>query len=203
MPYLHLRIFGLETFELPHPSLYVFDGRKIELSFWVLTHMESDDDAGSVALCLHSPEFAMMWLVFFFNIAAGISVISFQSSLLQDVWGLADPSIEPQILAEYGATLIAVSSLCNGVGRLFWGLLSDRIGPVRVFRILLAMDQMVVFGVLMTERDPWVFAALVCYVLLCLVGGFATMPSTERATSKLRSRRLRCQADVGDLRGRC
>ena len=137
---------------------------------------ESDDDAGSVALCLHSPEFAMMWLVFFFNIAAGISVISFQSSLLQDVWGLADPSIEPQILAEYGATLIAVSSLCNGVGRLFWGLLSDRIGPVRVFRILLA-SQMVVFGVLMTERDPWVFSALVCYVLLCFGGGFATMPS--------------------------
>ena len=118
----------------------------------------------------------MMWLVFFFNIAAGISVISFQSSLLQDVWGLADPSIEPQILAEYGATLIAVSSLCNGVGRLFWGLLSDRIGPVRVFRILLA-SQMVVFGVLMTERDPWVFSALVCYVLLCFGGGFATMPS--------------------------
>ena len=137
---------------------------------------ESDDDAGSVALCLYSPEFAMMWLVFFFNIAAGISVISFQSSLLQDVWGLADPSIEPQILAEYGATLIAVSSLCNGVGRLFWGLLSDRIGPVRVFRILLA-SQMVVFGVLMTERDPWVFSALVCYVLLCFGGGFATMPS--------------------------
>ena len=137
---------------------------------------ESDDDAGSVALCLHSPEFVMMWLVFFFNIAAGISVISFQSSLLQDVWGLADPSIEPQILAEYGATLIAVSSLCNGVGRLFWGLLSDRIGPVRVFRILLA-SQMVVFGVLMTERDPWVFSALVCYVLLCFGGGFATMPS--------------------------
>ena len=137
---------------------------------------ESDDDAGPVALYLHSPEFAMMWLVFFFNIAAGISVISFQSSLLQDVWGLADPTIEPEALAEYGATLIAVSSLCNGAGRLFWGLLSDRIGRVRVFRILLA-SQMVVFGVLMTERDPWVFSALVCYVLLCFGGGFATMPS--------------------------
>ena len=36
---------------------------------------------------------------------------------------------------------------------------------------------MVVFGVLMTERDPWVFSALVCYVLLCFGGGFATMPS--------------------------
>ncbi len=125
---------------------------------------------------LQSREFVVMWMVFFFNISAGISVISFQSPLLQDVWGLADPSIEPEALAEYGATLIAISSLCNGVGRLLWGLLSDRIGRVRVFRILLA-SQMLVFGFLMTERDPWVFSALVCYVLLCFGGGFATMPS--------------------------
>ncbi len=126
--------------------------------------------------CLRSSEFLVMWLVFFFNISAGIAVISFQSSLLQDVWGLADPSLEPEQLAEYGATLIAASSLCNGVGRLFWGLLSDRLGRVRVFRILLA-SQLLVFGILMTERDPIVFSILVCYVLLCFGGGFATVPS--------------------------
>ncbi len=125
---------------------------------------------------LRTSQFAIMWIVFFFNIAAGISVISFQSELLQEVWGLADPSIDPATLAEYGATLIAVSSLCNGVGRLFWGLLSDRLGRVTVFRILLA-SQMVVFGVLMTETNPWIFSILVCYVLLCFGGGFATMPS--------------------------
>ena len=125
---------------------------------------------------IRSPAFVILWIVFFFNIAAGISVISFQSELLQEVWGLSDPSLEPAMLAEYGATLIAVSSLCNGVGRLFWGLLSDRIGRVAVFRILLA-SQMVVFGILMTETNPIVFSALVCYVLLCFGGGFATMPS--------------------------
>ena len=92
------------------------------------------------------------------------------------MWGLADPSVEPETLAEYGATLIAASSLCNGFGRLFWGLLSDRIGRIRVFRILLA-SQMIVFGILMTERDPWVFSVLVCYIMLCFGGGFATMPS--------------------------
>ena len=130
----------------------------------------------SIGRCLLSSRFIVLWLVFFFNISAGISVISFQSPLLQDVWGLADPTIEPATLVAYGATLIAISSLCNGAGRLFWGLLSDRIGRIRVFRILLA-SQMVVFGILMTERNPWVFSALVCYILLCFGGGFATMPS--------------------------
>jgi len=124
---------------------------------------------------LRTSQFSLLWLVFFFNIAAGISIISFQSELLQEVWSLSDPSVEPAVLAEYGATLIAVSSVFNGIGRLFWGLLSDRIGRVRVFRILLA-TQMVVFGILMTETDPWIFSILVCYVLLCFGGGFATMP---------------------------
>ena len=135
-----------------------------------------EDDIESVADCLKSRDFAVMWLVFFFNIAAGISVVSFQSPLLQEVWGFADASLEPEVLAEYGAMLIAVSSLCNGAGRLLWGMLADRIGRTKVFRILLA-SQMVVFGVLMTERDPWLFSALVCYVLLCFGGGFAVMPS--------------------------
>ena len=134
------------------------------------------DKVEPAAPYLRTSRFAIMWIVFFFNIAAGISVISFQSELLQEVWGLADPSLGPAMLAEYGATLIAVSSLCNGVGRLFWGLLSDRLGRVSVFRILLA-SQMVVFGILMTETNPWIFSALVCYVLLCFGGGFATMPS--------------------------
>jgi len=136
---------------------------------------EPEEESLAVRTYLNSQQFVVMWVVFFFNIAAGITVISFQSELLQEVWGLSDPSLEPATLAEYGATLIAISSLCNGVGRLFWGLLSDRIGRVRVFRILHA-SQMVVFGVLMTETNPWIFSALVCYVLLCFGGGFATMP---------------------------
>ena len=125
---------------------------------------------------LFTGRFAVMWIVFFFNIAAGISVISFQSELLQEVWGLSDPSLEPAVLAEYGATLIAVSSVCNGVGRILWAWLSDRFGRVAIFRVLLA-SQMIVFGILMSETNPWVFSVLVCYVLLCFGGGFATMPS--------------------------
>ncbi len=135
-----------------------------------------EDDPDYVKNCLKSGSFMVMWVIFFVNIAAGISVISFQSPLLQDIWRLTDPTIEPKLLASYGATLIAVTSVCNGVGRLLWGLLSDYIGRVRVFQILLS-TQIIVFGMLMTERDPWIFSILLCYVLLCFGGGFATIPS--------------------------
>lgn len=121
-------------------------------------------------------QYRIMWFIFFLNITAGISIISFQSPLYQDIWKLDDPTLERSVLAGYGATLIAVSSLFNGFGRIFWGAVSERLGRINTFRLLLA-SQLVVFGMLMTEHDPWVFAILVCYVLSCFGGGFAIMPS--------------------------
>lgn len=133
-------------------------------------------DGGSTLADFGSVQFLGMWVVFFCNIAAGISVISLQSPMLQEVWGLWDPSASAAALARYGATLIAVGSLFNGIGRLLWGAVSDHIGRIESFRLLLA-TQIVLFGLLMTERNPQVFGGLVCGVLLCFGGGFATMPS--------------------------
>lgn len=121
-------------------------------------------------------QYAIMWFVFFLNITAGISIISFLSPLYQDIWRLDHPTLERTVLAGYGATLIAVSSLFNGLGRIAWGAVSERLGRLNTFRVLFA-TQLVVFGLLMTEHNPWVFAALVCYVLSCFGGGFAIMPS--------------------------
>ncbi len=121
-------------------------------------------------------EFGFMWVMFFLNIAAGISIISLQSPLYQDIWRFEHPAMERSVLAAYGAALIAVSSLCNGFGRIFWGAASERLGRVNTFRVLLA-SQLVVFGILMTEHNPWIFAILICYVLSCFGGGFAVMPS--------------------------
>src|SRR5262245_46631185 len=121
-------------------------------------------------------QYAIIWLIFFLHITAGISIMSFLSPLYQVSWRRDHPTVERSVLASYGATLIAVSSLFNGVGRIVWGALSERLGRINTFRVLFA-SQLVVFGFLMTEHDPWVFAILVCYVLSCFGGGFAIMPS--------------------------
>ena len=75
-----------------------------------------------------------------------------------------------------GALLVGASALCNGLGRLFWGGLSDRIGRTGAFRLIF-ITQIVAFALLIHVRDPWFFAGLVCYVLLCYGGGFGTAPS--------------------------
>ena len=135
-----------------------------------------DPDGLTAAACIFSGRFLMMWLVFFCNILAGISIISFQSPMFQDLWRRIDGALSPADLASYGATLIAVSSLFNGIGRLFWGGLSDRIGRSWAFRIMLA-SQIAAFGLLIVTGNPWLFGALICYILLCYGGGFGTMPS--------------------------
>ena len=124
----------------------------------------------------------MMWLVFFLNITVGIMFVGFQSPLLQDLLKLSlDPATlaDPEViagLASAGATLIAVSSLFNGVGRFLWGGVSDKIGRVEVFRLILA-SQLLVFIGLIFIKSPLIFSIMVCYILLCYGGGFGAMPS--------------------------
>lgn len=126
--------------------------------------------------CLLSRQFSLLWLIFFCNITAGIAIISFQSTLFQNIYHTADPTLEKETLARYGATLIGVTSLFNGIGRFFWGGISDRIGRLETFRLILG-SQLLAFVLLIYLDSPWLFALLVCYILLCYGGGFGTMPS--------------------------
>lgn len=130
----------------------------------------------SISDSLFSPQFVILWLVFFCNITAGIAIIGFQSPLFQDISRSAATLIDHSTLASRGATLIAISSIFNGAGRLFWAALSDRIGRKMTFATIIT-TQMVTFIFLMQVKIPWLFAMLVCYVLLCYGGGFGTMPS--------------------------
>ena len=130
----------------------------------------------SGAACVRSGAFALMWSVLFCNVAAGIMLIAFQAPLLEELLAAARPGTSVAALAAAGALLIGASAVCNGLGRLVWGGLSDRIGRANVFCLILA-TQILAFGLLLHVRDPWLFAALVCYVLACYGGGFGTAPS--------------------------
>lgn len=121
-------------------------------------------------------KFVGMWLIFFLNISAGIIFISLQSPMLQDLLRIKNSTISTESLTVAGATLIAVSSVFNGLGRFFWGGISDKIGRIQVFRLILS-SQILVFIIMIFTTNPWVFSLLVCYVLLCYGGGFGTMPS--------------------------
>ncbi|MDD5718295.1 MAG: OFA family MFS transporter [Candidatus Krumholzibacteria bacterium] len=134
------------------------------------------EDSLTARQALLSGKFVMMWLILFFNVTAGIMFIGMQSPMLQDILRKINPTMTVAALASAGATLIAISSLFNGIGRFFWGGLSDKIGRAQTFRLILG-TQVLVFAALIFVGNPWIFGILVCYVLLCYGGGFGTMPS--------------------------
>jgi OFA family oxalate/formate antiporter-like MFS transporter len=135
-----------------------------------------DRQNGNFSRYIFNRRFLIMWLIFFCNISAGISIIGFQSPMFQDLIKSKNDSLSPAALAAMGATLIAVTSIFNGIGRFLWGGISDRIGQVNVFRIMLA-TQLLCYTLLIFVKNPVIFALLFCYILLCYGGGFGTMPS--------------------------
>lgn len=136
----------------------------------------------SASKLILSKSFIIIWLMFMINVVAGMIFISFQSPLLQDILKLQMPATDltdASVIASLnaaGATLIAVSSIFNGLGRFFWGAVSDKIGRITTFRLLLAL-QAVIFVALIFVSHPLLFSVFVCIVLLCYGGGFGVIPS--------------------------
>ena len=132
---------------------------------------------------IFSKSFIIIWLMFTINVIAGMIFISFQSPLLQDLLKLQMPASTNfndisviNSLNTAGATLIAVSAVFNGLGRFFWGGVSDKLGRINTFRILLSL-QALIFIALIFISHPIIFFILVCLVLLCYGGGFGVIPS--------------------------
>lgn len=145
---------------------------------------QSASSLGPSALNLvFSKSFIIIWLMFMINVVAGMIFISFQSPLLQDILRLRLPDATNFADAEVitmlnaaGATLIAVSSVFNGLGRFFWGAVSDKIGRISTFRILLALQALIFIALIFVSHPVWFFV-FVCIVLLCYGGGFGVIPS--------------------------
>ncbi|HOR49105.1 MAG TPA: MFS transporter, partial [Rectinema sp.] len=120
---------------------------------------------------IFSKRFLVVWMILFCNISAGISIIGFQSPMFQELILNRKPSSTAEALASMGATLIAVTSIFNGVGRLLWGAFSDKFGRMKAYRFLLG-SEMLIFLLLIFTRSPWVFAICACWILFCYGGGF-------------------------------
>jgi len=112
-------------------------------------------------------QFYLLWLILFINVTAGIALISNLSPMAQSQVGLT---------AITAGTLIFISSLFNGLGRIFWASLSDKIGRRTAFLLILG-TQVPLFIILPSITSVALFGILCCYILACYGGGFATMPS--------------------------
>ncbi|WP_242394311.1 OFA family MFS transporter [Anaeromyxobacter oryzisoli] len=116
---------------------------------------------------LRTPQFWALWAMLFLNVTAGILFISNAVPIMRELTG-----VEPgTALAVYGFI-----ALFNGLGRFFWGALSDLLGRNLAY-VLIYGTQVVIFFVVGGIHALPAVATLFAIVLLDYGGGFGTMPS--------------------------
>lgn len=155
----------------------------VPASFTPAKSTVSAADSYKFGEAVKKPQWWMLWAMLFLNVSAGLGLISQLSPISQELYKpLVDPSITGEelvkALAVAGGTVVAISAIFNGLGRLFWAKISDNIGRRMVFMIMFA-TQAVLYILVGKGLIPsyYVFMVVACYLLACYGGGFATMPA--------------------------
>jgi len=108
-----------------------------------------------------------LWLLLFLNTSAGISIISQESPLFQEL---------VRVSAVTAASMVGVVSIGNALGRVFWAWASDSITR-RVTFVVIFLAQAVLFWTLPGISSAAALTLVAFVILMCYGGGFGTMPA--------------------------
>ena len=108
-----------------------------------------------------------LWLLLFLNTCAGISVISQEAPIFQELTG---------VTAVVAGGMVGIASLGNGVGRVFWAWVSDLITRRATFALMFIL-QVALFFFLPKITVPSAMTTVTFIILMCYGGGFGTMPA--------------------------
>lgn len=131
-------------------------------------------DSFTLPEAVRTPAWWLLWTMLCLNVSAGLGLLSQLSPMAQDV--LKGRIQDPAALAVAAGNILAIASIFNGLGRLFWAWLSDKIGRRNVF-ITMFITQAILYVLLPSIRNEVLFTVVACYLLACYGGGFATMPA--------------------------
>jgi OFA family oxalate/formate antiporter-like MFS transporter len=108
-----------------------------------------------------------LWLLLFLNTSAGISIISQEAPIFQELVGVS---------AIAAAGMVGVVSIGNAFGRVFWAWASDIITRRATFFVMFLI-QVLLFWFLPNVPSASLLTILAFIVLMCYGGGFGTMPA--------------------------
>ncbi|MEA2710513.1 MAG: transporter, family, oxalate/formate antiporter, partial [Phycisphaerales bacterium] len=108
-----------------------------------------------------------LWLLLFLNTCAGISIISQEAPIFQELTAVTTVA---------AAGMVGVVSIGNAAGRVFWAWVSDWITRRATFGIMFGV-QAFLFWAYPKIATVSVLTIVTFVVLMCYGGGFGTMPA--------------------------
>jgi OFA family oxalate/formate antiporter-like MFS transporter len=108
-----------------------------------------------------------LWLLLFLNTCAGISIISQEAPIFQELTGVS---------ALVAGSMVGLASIGNAAGRVFWAWISDSITRRATF-FTMFLIQVVLFWFLPNVATASLMTIIAFVVLMCYGGGFGTMPA--------------------------
>ena len=108
-----------------------------------------------------------LWLLLFLNVSAGISLISQESPMFQEI---------AKVSAAVAAGMVGVVAIGNAVGRIFWAWTSDAITRRWTFATMFLV-QVGLFWTFPSIPSASILTVVSFVILMCYGGGFGTMPA--------------------------
>jgi OFA family oxalate/formate antiporter-like MFS transporter len=108
-----------------------------------------------------------LWTLLFLNTSAGISIISQESPMFQEIG---------KVSVIVAAGMVGIASIGNAAGRVFWAWISDTITRRWTF-VAMFLLQVGLFWILPGVTSAATLAVLAFIILLCYGGGFGAMPA--------------------------
>ncbi|MHA1730650.1 MAG: OFA family MFS transporter [Promethearchaeota archaeon] len=139
-----------------------------------------DESAGAVKVeynrgeAIKMPQFWMLWLMFVLTAAAGLFTIGNYKTFGKS----ANPVITDQFLSDVGA----LAALFNGLGRIIWGLLADKITYKKSMVTMFGVQAVLMFTLYFTAGNQVLFLTWVCLIYFCFGGNFSLYPTATADT---------------------
>jgi OFA family oxalate/formate antiporter-like MFS transporter len=137
---------------------------------WVPSTIQTKQRAAkdyTLGEALKSWQWYALWVLLFLNSCAGISLISQESPMFQEI---------AKASAIVAAGMVGIASIGNAVGRIFWAWTSDLITRRWTFTTMFLL-QVGLFWVLPSITSVPILTVVAFVILMCYGGGFGTMPA--------------------------
>mmetsp|Transcript_10172 Transcript_10172/g.13341 ORF Transcript_10172/g.13341 Transcript_10172/m.13341 type:complete len:507 (+) Transcript_10172:169-1689(+) len=161
--YLLVGIFAASLVSQPKAA------REAEIQSLQLSNKQ--EESGPTAIqTLNTRPFQTFWTMIMLSAQSGLNTVG-----VYKVYGSLFENLQSD---SFHSLVGGLGSLCNGVGRVMWGMVLDKIGYKTAYAVCITMQIVCMAIFPLASASKFTYALAVCLMFLCMGGNFAMAPTT-------------------------